>query len=188
MKQSYVIVGTETTSGTPLQGQNNHMNMITAYLVVRAKTYSVSTNGLAALEGGVLIPAMLRFSVDAEDSYRLEEYWTPSTEGYVNDEFNHDEVIDKFPAEVAEKALDTDEYVAQLNQICDSKALAYLDKIENSVHQALIDTLASMLRIPVCMHNVPEEKIFRPSTWSAFGMDKEGADYRACANFGPVYK
>ena len=49
-------------------------------------------------------------------------------------------------------------------------------------------TLASMLRIPVCMHNVPEEKIFRPSTWSAFGMDKEGADYRACANFGPVYK
>ena len=49
-------------------------------------------------------------------------------------------------------------------------------------------TLASMLRIPVCMHNVPEEKIFRPSAWNAFGMDKEGADYRACANFGPLYK
>ena len=49
-------------------------------------------------------------------------------------------------------------------------------------------TLASMLRIPVCMHNVPEEKIFRPSTWNAFGMDKEGADYRACANFGPLYR
>jgi L-fucose isomerase len=49
-------------------------------------------------------------------------------------------------------------------------------------------TLASMLRIPVCMHNVPEDKIFRPSTWNAFGMDKEGADYRACANFGPLYK
>ncbi|MDK2799072.1 MAG: L-fucose/D-arabinose isomerase [Clostridiales bacterium] len=49
-------------------------------------------------------------------------------------------------------------------------------------------TLASMLRIPVCMHNVPEEKIFRPSTWSAFGMDKEGADYRACKNFGPLYR
>ena len=49
-------------------------------------------------------------------------------------------------------------------------------------------TLASMLRIPVCMHNVPEEKIYRPSTWSAFGTkDVEGADYRACANFGPVY-
>ena len=49
-------------------------------------------------------------------------------------------------------------------------------------------TLASMLRIPVCMHNVPEEKIFRPSAWAAFGMDPEGADYRACANFGPLYK
>ncbi len=49
-------------------------------------------------------------------------------------------------------------------------------------------TLASMLRIPVCMHNVPEEKIFRPSAWAAFGMDKEGADYRACANFGPLYR
>ena len=49
-------------------------------------------------------------------------------------------------------------------------------------------TLASMLRIPVCMHNVPEEKIYRPAAWNAFGMDKEGADYRACANFGPVYR
>ncbi|SHF64185.1 L-fucose isomerase [Caldanaerobius fijiensis DSM 17918] len=49
-------------------------------------------------------------------------------------------------------------------------------------------TLASMLRIPVAMHNVPEEKIFRPSVWGAFGtMDLEGADYRACQNFGPLY-
>ncbi|NCB85604.1 MAG: L-fucose isomerase [Bacteroidia bacterium] len=49
-------------------------------------------------------------------------------------------------------------------------------------------TLASMLRIPVCMHNVEEEKIFRPAAWNAFGMDVEGADYRACQNFGPIYK
>jgi L-fucose isomerase len=49
-------------------------------------------------------------------------------------------------------------------------------------------TLASMLRIPVNMHNVDEDKIFRPSAWNAFGEDKEGSDYRACANFGPVYK
>ncbi len=48
-------------------------------------------------------------------------------------------------------------------------------------------TLASMLRIPVAMHNVPEDKIYRPSAWNGFGMDKEGADYRACANFGPLY-
>ena len=49
-------------------------------------------------------------------------------------------------------------------------------------------TLCSMLRIPVCMHNVDEEKIFRPAAWGAFGMDKEGADYRACASFGPLFK
>ncbi len=49
-------------------------------------------------------------------------------------------------------------------------------------------TLASILRIPVCMHNVPEEKIFRPSSWSAFGMDKEGSDYRACQAYGPMYR
>ena len=49
-------------------------------------------------------------------------------------------------------------------------------------------TLASMLRIPVSMHNVPQENIFRPSTWSAFGTkDLENADFRACANFGPLY-
>jgi L-fucose isomerase len=49
-------------------------------------------------------------------------------------------------------------------------------------------TLCSMLRIPVCMHNVPEEKIFRPAAWSAYGMNKEGADYRACETYGPMYK
>ncbi|MDE6890587.1 MAG: L-fucose isomerase [Lachnospiraceae bacterium] len=49
-------------------------------------------------------------------------------------------------------------------------------------------TLASILRIPVCMHNVPEEKIFRPSAWNAFGMDREGQDYRACGAYGPMYK
>ena len=49
-------------------------------------------------------------------------------------------------------------------------------------------TMASMLRIPVCMHNVAEDRIFRPSAWSAFGTyDKEGSDYRACENYGPLY-
>ncbi len=49
-------------------------------------------------------------------------------------------------------------------------------------------TMCSMLRIPVCMHNVPVEKIFRPSAWNAFGTDKEASDYRACAAYGPFYK
>ncbi|MBD8348491.1 L-fucose isomerase [Dysgonomonas sp. HGC4] len=51
-----------------------------------------------------------------------------------------------------------------------------------------IITLASMLRIPVSMHNVDKEDVFRPAVWSAFGMDKEGADYRACNTYGPLYK
>lgn len=49
-------------------------------------------------------------------------------------------------------------------------------------------TLASMLRIPVCMHNVDLDDIFRPSAWNAFGMNKETADYAACKNYGPIYK
>lgn len=49
-------------------------------------------------------------------------------------------------------------------------------------------TLASMLRIPVCMHNVNVDDIYRPSSWNAFGMDKENADYRACQTYGPLYK
>lgn len=49
-------------------------------------------------------------------------------------------------------------------------------------------TLCSMLRIPVCLHNVSSDRIFRPTCWNAFGMDKEGADYRACAAYGPLYR
>ncbi len=50
-------------------------------------------------------------------------------------------------------------------------------------------TLASMLRIPVAMHNVPDENIYRPHCWSSFGTkDLESADYRACQNYGPLYK
>ena len=49
-------------------------------------------------------------------------------------------------------------------------------------------TMCSMLRIPVCMHNVDEKDIYRPAAWNAFGMDKEGQDYRACAAYGPLYR
>ena len=53
----------------------------------------------------------------------------------------------------------------------------------------LLITMASMLRIPVSMHNVSSERIFRPAVWSAFGTDDlESADYRACAAYGPMYK
>ena len=49
-------------------------------------------------------------------------------------------------------------------------------------------TMCSMLRIPVSLHNIKEEDIYRPASFNAFGMDKEGQDYRACSNYGPLYK
>jgi L-fucose isomerase len=50
-------------------------------------------------------------------------------------------------------------------------------------------TLASLLRIPVYMHNVDDTRIFRPSAWTAFGTaGLEGADFRACAAYGPLYR
>jgi len=49
-------------------------------------------------------------------------------------------------------------------------------------------TFCSMLRIPVCLHNVPGKDVFRPAAWNAFGMDKEGQDFRACAAYGPMYR
>jgi L-fucose/D-arabinose isomerase len=49
-------------------------------------------------------------------------------------------------------------------------------------------TLASILRIPVCMHNVEGGAAYRPSYWNAFGMDEEGSDYRACSALGPMYR
>lgn len=51
-----------------------------------------------------------------------------------------------------------------------------------------IITLCSMLRIPVAMHNVPDDKIFRPSSWNMFGTDKGGRDFNACATYGAMYK
>ena len=49
-------------------------------------------------------------------------------------------------------------------------------------------TLASMLRIPVSMHNVSDEKIYRPHSWAAFGTDDtQAADFAACKHYGPIY-
>jgi L-fucose isomerase len=59
--------------------------------------------------------------------------------------------------------------------------------VSNGHIGAELITLASMLRIPVCMHNIDDQKLFRPSVWGAFGMDAEGQDYRACQNYGPIY-
>lgn len=87
-----------------------------------------------------------------------------------------------FVPRLCNKAPFKDVYSVMNNWGANHGAISY-----GHIGQDLI-TLASILRIPVCMHNVDEEKIFRPSAWNAFGMDKEGADYRACAAYGPIYK
>ena len=76
----------------------------------------------------------------------------------------------------------TDVYSVMANWGANHGAISY-----GHIGDKLI-TLASMFRIPVNMHNVNKERIFRPSAWTAFGADDmEGADYRACKNFGPLY-
>ncbi len=87
-----------------------------------------------------------------------------------------------FVPRITQKGAFTDVYSVMANWGANHGAFGY------GHFGADIITLCSILRIPVCMHNVPEDKIFRPSAWASFGMDKEGSDYRACENYGPVYK
>ena len=87
-----------------------------------------------------------------------------------------------FVPRLCDKAAFKDVYSVMNNWGANHGAISY-----GHIGQDLI-TLASMLRIPVCMHNVDENEIFRPAAWNAFGMDKEGADYRACTTYGPIYK
>ena len=87
-----------------------------------------------------------------------------------------------FVPRLCDKSAFKDVYSVMNNWGANHGAISY-----GHIGQDLI-TLASMLRIPVCMHNVDENEIFRPAAWNAFGMDKEGADYRACTTYGPIYK
>lgn len=87
-----------------------------------------------------------------------------------------------FAPRLTGKGAFSDVYTVMYNWGANHGAFAY-----GHIGKDLI-TLASMLRIPVYMHNVPDEDIFRPSAWNAFGTaQREGADFRACANFGPLY-
>lgn len=87
-----------------------------------------------------------------------------------------------FAPRLTDKPAFRDVYSVMNNWGANHGAISY-----GHIGQNLI-TLASMLRIPVCMHNVEEGAIFRPSAWNAFGMDKESADYRACETYGAIYK
>jgi len=117
---------------------------------------------------------------------QIAEGWTVEIEPEVHHILN--ERTDKtwpttwFVPRLNEKSAFKDVYTVMNNWGANHGAISY-----GHIGKDLI-TLASILRIPVCMHNIEEEELFRPSVWNAFGMEKEGADYRACANFGPIYK
>ena len=88
-------------------------------------------------------------------------------------------------------AVDTyteEEILSRLRDVMRERTSIIVSHRISTVRGADLIALASILRIPVCMHNVPEERIFRPSAWTAFGTsDLQGADFRACENFGPLY-
>lgn len=117
---------------------------------------------------------------------QIAEGWTVDLDPEVHDIIN--QRTDKtwpttwFAPHLTGKGPFKDVYSVMNNWGANHGAISY-----GHIGQDLI-TLASILRIPVCMHNVEEDDIFRPSAWNAFGMDKEGADFRACKNFGPIYK
>ena len=117
---------------------------------------------------------------------QIAEGWTVEIEPEVHHILN--ERTDKtwpttwFVPRLNEKSAFKDVYAVMNNWGANHGAISY-----GHIGKDLI-TLASILRIPVCMHNIEEDELFRPSVWNAFGMEKEGADYRACANFGPIYK
>ena len=117
---------------------------------------------------------------------QIAEGWTVEIDSEIHKVLN--ERTDKawpttwFVPRLTHKPAFKDVYSVMNNWGANHGAISY-----GHIGQDLI-TLASILRIPVCMHNVDEQNIFRPTAWNAFGMDKEGADYRACQNFGAIYK
>jgi L-fucose isomerase len=117
---------------------------------------------------------------------QLAEGWTveiaPEIHKILNERTDKTWPTTWFAPRLCDKPAFKDVYSVMNNWGANHGAIAY-----GHIGQDLI-TLASMLRIPVCMHNVDDDKIFRPACWNAFGMDKEGADYRACSVYGPIYK
>lgn len=117
---------------------------------------------------------------------QIAEGWTVEIDSEIHKVI--DERTDKtwpttwFAPRLVDKPAFKDVYSVMNNWGANHGAISY-----GHIGQDLI-TLVSILRIPVCMHNVEEQEIFRPTVWNAFGMDKEGADYRACENFGSIYK
>ncbi|MCD8167105.1 MAG: L-fucose isomerase [Bacteroides sp.] len=117
---------------------------------------------------------------------QIAEGWTvdidPDIHKLLNERTDRTWPTTWFTPRLCDKPAFKDVYSVMNNWGANHGAISY-----GHIGQDLI-TLASILRIPVCMHNVDENEIFRPAAWNAFGMDEEGSDYRACATYGPIYK
>lgn len=116
---------------------------------------------------------------------QIAEGWTavidPEIHSIINERTNPTWPTTWFAPRINGKGAFKDVYSVMANWGANHGAISY-----GHIGADLI-TLASMLRIPVNMHNVDEDSIFRPASWASFGTDKEGADYRACKAYGPMY-
>jgi len=119
--ESHVMLANETMSGTPLFGADNHIEKVTAYLLVHHVKYSTYDGALEAV-GGSYVPTAITFRIGDSGEHILEEYWEPRDGSYyVKD------VRDKFPGASADDALNDQAYIEELKAQTYNKALAYLN-------------------------------------------------------------
>ncbi len=119
--ESHVLLANEGMSGTPLFDSDNHMEKITAYLLVLQQKYSTYGGKLVEV-GGSYVPAAITFAISGSGEYILEEYWEPRDGGHYVDD-----VRDKFPGSSADDALNDQAYIEDLEAQNYSKALAYMN-------------------------------------------------------------
>ena len=119
--ESHVLLANETMCGTPLLGADNHIEKVTAYLLVHHMKYSTYGGALEAV-GGSYVPTAITFRISNSGEHILEEYWEPRDGGYyVKD------IRDKFPGASADDALNDQAYIEELKAQSYNKAIAYLN-------------------------------------------------------------
>lgn len=119
--ESHVLLANETMCGTPLLGADNHIEKVTAYLLVHHVKYSTFGGALEAV-GGSYVPTAITFRISDSGEHILEEYWEPRDGSYyVKD------VRDKFPGASADDALNDQAYIEELKAQNYHKAIVYLN-------------------------------------------------------------
>ena len=148
--ESHVLLANEDMSGTPLFGSDNHMEKITAYLLVLQQKYSTYGGKLVEV-GGSYVPAAITFAISGSGEYILEEYWEPRDGGYYVDD-----VRDKFPGSSADDALNGQVYIEDLEAQNYSKALAYMNSA-GSLDTRIAELLDEICASPGTFASEPEK-------------------------------